>query len=581
MIDFTECEEPISDDTEDNLYEMEDRSRKTKRRRTEGDEPSSATRHHTQTLTQLEFFSDPSDERQNQSSNNEFAQDWNVRLSSDIASAAAGNPTIHRSDIPKTPVRSRRYEVLSSQSPATPFSTRGRLSERRFPLAERSINLPVNASPIHASSARKLPKLEIEDNYDFVEDSQERVPSTPAKDTSTAKVSAVSEPYVKIEPSQKRIKVEIEDSEEERDDELEIYNDDFGLGTQVEVGAIPNASELSSSPGLSHVRKEVPQPENQSQPLNNQRQCVSAEDIELMAQRSDKSDIIISIHPNHIFDIINRTKDHEFRTYQIPNQVKRMWIYETAPSSSIKYMASISAAKEPGQISDLRGLGNEEFNARQRGNHYAYEIFQVYELSDPLSLGTLKAKGWIKGPPQKYAYVQPAVLDRLLSNLECSLFKAPPEQSTVQPSVPPNDAQGAETQLQRPVVQSTQTLSSPNRPDHPRLSQATTVALTEASSPPPRPQTAQGQTPARSNWTAALDSVVIPDTPSHQRASSIPHALPPLKMTQQGEQAQDTLVPLPFASSQLLTRSQMLPDSLINDDLPPPPLFVEDSDLEE
>src|SRR5580700_10719599 len=54
MIDFAECEEPISDEAEGNLYNTEDRNKHRKRRRTGNYELSSATKHYTQTLTQLD-----------------------------------------------------------------------------------------------------------------------------------------------------------------------------------------------------------------------------------------------------------------------------------------------------------------------------------------------------------------------------------------------------------------------------------------------------------------------------------------------------------------------------------------------
>jgi hypothetical protein len=574
MIDFAECEEPISDEAEGDLYNMGDRNRNPKRRRTEGYQLSSTTRHYTQTLTQLDFFSDPSEELQNRSGNNEITRNRKVRSSADIADTTAGNPTTEHRRTPKTPLKPRRYEVPSSQSPATPFSAR-RSFERTLPLAKENTNLLIYASPIRGHRAQELPELDIESKYGIVEDSQERIPSTPAKDFGTAKPLVVPEPCVKIEPPQKQIKLEIEDSEEEIDDEPDIYNNDSGSEARAEAKTLSPTPKPQTLPTSSHI--EVTQQEIHGRSPSDQRQHVSTEDIELLRERSSKSDIIISIHPKYVADIVGRTKDHEFRTYMIPNQVKRMWIYETAPSSSIKYMASISAAKKPGQISNLRGMGNREFNAGGVEYYYAYEIFQVYSLADPLPLTTLKAKGWIKGPPQKYLYVQPMVLDRLLSNLEYTLFRDPLEQPEIQVCVPPNDA---ESQLQSTTTKSAQP-PSPITPNHSQLSRASTTPLTHASSLPPRPQTTGSQTLVKSERTTRIDTAVVLDTPSRKRPSSVPYALPPQQVTRDDSQAQDMPVPLPFASSQLLTSSQMLPDSLINDELPPPPLFIEDSDFEE
>jgi predicted transcriptional regulator len=38
-----------------------------------------------------------------------------------------------------------------------------------------------------------------------------------------------------------------------------------------------------------------------------------------------KEDILISIKPMYMGYIIDRTKNHEFRKYLIPNHVRRMW----------------------------------------------------------------------------------------------------------------------------------------------------------------------------------------------------------------------------------------------------------------
>jgi predicted transcriptional regulator len=578
MIDFAECVEPISDESEDNLYNMRDRNGNSKRRRTGNYEPSS-TRHYTQTLTQLDFFSDPSDELRDGSGNNKFTRNQRVCSSAEIAGATAGNPATEHRNAPKTPLKSRQYEVPSSQSPATPLSTQGRLFEPTLPLAERNTNSLIDASPIRGRIGQELPVPDAENKYGIVEDSQERIPSTPAKEFVTAKPLAVPEPCVKIEPSQKRIKLEIVDSEEETDDEPGVYNNDFTPEAQAKAKTPPSTPKPQMLPISSRI--EAIEQEIQSRSLNDWRQRVSIDDIELLGERSDKSDIIISIHPKYVADIVSRAKDHEFRTYMIPNQVKRMWIYETAPSSSIKYMASISTAKKPGQISDLRGIGNREFNMGGLGYHYAYEIFQVYTLTDPLPLATLKAKGWIKGPPQKYLYVQPTILDRLLSNLEYSLFGGPLEQSGICIGVPPNDTQEAEFQPQSTAAQLAQPHSLPAASDHPRPSQATTASISYTSSPPPGLQTVGSQTPVRSERVTLTNTAVVPDTPSHKRSSSVPYALPPQQVAGDDSQAQDMPMPLPFTSSQLLTRSQMLPDSLINDELPPPPLFIEDSDFDE
>jgi predicted transcriptional regulator len=323
---------------------------------------------------------------------------------------------------------------------------------------------------------------------------------------------------------------------------------------------------------------------------------------------SDRSDIIISIYPNHVKNIVNRTKNHEFRSWKIPDHVKRIWIYETSPVSAIKYMASIGDAKSPEEMMDLKGIGNQEFKNGEKISRYAYEILELYELADPVSLATAKANSWLGGPPQKYVYVRPAVLGELMANLKPPMFK---NHHTHSPG-PDSDSQEAEAQLQSTFLQFTQfqhpignsrIISSPigssdtkfnqaldllstqqdsyrSAPALPRMSQATTVDLTQ----PPNLHTQQllNTTTAVSEpdyISGTQQSLILESSPAHV-PSSMPK-FPPLR--DEGQNVLPDEIPLPFslASSQLLTYTQMLPASLMNDNVPPPPSFIEDSDMED
>lgn len=134
-----------------------------------------------------------------------------------------------------------------------------------------------------------------------------------------------------------------------------------------------------------------------------------------MAHEICKSDIVIAIHPKHVANIVSRVKNHEFRKYLLPAEVRRLWIYETRPASSVKYVATISAGKRPGEIRDPKGLRNDEFDQGQSESlvEYAYEILRLEALAVPISLSDLKENGWLNGPPQKYCYVKPSMRQAL------------------------------------------------------------------------------------------------------------------------------------------------------------------------
>ncbi|CAI4217731.1 unnamed protein product [Parascedosporium putredinis] len=154
--------------------------------------------------------------------------------------------------------------------------------------------------------------------------------------------------------------------------------------------------------------------------MNSQR--VDLAIIRAMPPPTDRSDIFISIHPQHVQKIVNGTKDHEFRTWKIPSTVSRIWIYVTKPESMLRYMACIGPAKVPGEIVNERGIGNAEFNKKAGKPGFAYEIEELYELNNPVPLKRMKDNGWVDAAPQKYAFVPPVVVSQLQANLRCQLL---------------------------------------------------------------------------------------------------------------------------------------------------------------
>lgn len=215
-----------------------------------------------------------------------------------------------------------------------------------------------------------------------VRSSQEQVPDTPV--------------------SSRRVRIEVP----EHSKEDSIHED------------TPVTSPYHPSSSQAHGRATPAKSQYYSQGLESQR--VPLEIIRSMAPQTDRSDIIISIHPGPAEQIANGHKTHEFRNYKLPPQVSRIWIYITAPVSELRYMATVGPAQEPGQIPN-NNAENESFNAG-RGLQFAHELLQVYQLNNPVPLATIKERGFMKTPPQKYQYIPPAIVGELLGNLRCALF---------------------------------------------------------------------------------------------------------------------------------------------------------------
>lgn len=127
--------------------------------------------------------------------------------------------------------------------------------------------------------------------------------------------------------------------------------------------------------------------------------------------RAGRTDIFMSIKPEHINNIATCAKNHEYRRYILPSSVRRIWFYTTAPFSRVEYVARISRCKIPGEVPEDGGIGNEDFNAGRKLSEYGYEILDLWKLKQPINLKLAISKGYMKGPPQKYCWVPLSLLE--------------------------------------------------------------------------------------------------------------------------------------------------------------------------
>ncbi|KAI0515012.1 hypothetical protein F5B22DRAFT_212655 [Xylaria bambusicola] len=331
-----------------------------------------------------------------------------------------------------------------------------------------------------------------------------------------------------------------------------------------------------------------------TQGLESQR--LPLESIRALGPQTPHSDIMVSLHPEHIARIVDQTKNHEFRVWKIPQQVSRIWIYITRPKSQLQYMCLFSEPKTPGEIEDEGGVGNVEFNQGKMAAKFAYEILQVYELNNPVSLDEMKRKGWVAGPPQKYTYIPPAVVGELTANLRCALFG---EASQLEDANHEDlsESQELKAQLQSDADYSTQQHSE------------STNEVIPASQSPHKNGGANSEAvvdeqgfvrPALSRVRSTSSNHESPSLPSQKHRNSIR----PSQATTVSQVSSSPLIspgklgarPVPVSSetvgssptlfrrthsslrsSQFLTPSQMLPESLLNADIHEPPPIVWDS----
>lgn len=330
-----------------------------------------------------------------------------------------------------------------------------------------------------------------------------------------------------------------------------------------------------------------------TQGLESQR--VPLDSIRALGPQTPHSDIMVSLHPEHIARIVDRTKNHEFRAWKIPQEVSRIWVYITRPESELRYMCLFSEPKTPGEIEDEKGIGNLEFNQGKKAAKFAYEILQVYELNNPVSLEEMKKKGWVAGAPQKYTYIPPAVVGELTANLRCALFD---ENTQAEDSLPEpiSESDELKAQLQRDADYSTQHYSEGTdeivpASQTPRKVRASPEVIPdeEIFAKPARagarqssPNHSSPSLPAQRqpNFVRASQATTVSQVSSSPAVSPRkPGAGPVLISSQSGGSSPRVLRRMhsSLRSSQFATRSQLIPDSLLNQEIQEPPPIIWDS----
>ena len=116
-----------------------------------------------------------------------------------------------------------------------------------------------------------------------------------------------------------------------------------------------------------------------------------------------KKGIFISIKPEFTKKIEIGEKNYECRKYVPKEEFNKLYVYETVPTCSLKYVLTIDKIIEyPNKISE-KGYGNDDFNNGLKKSKFAYHILKVEKLDNPISLKNLKNKFGFTAP-QSYAY---------------------------------------------------------------------------------------------------------------------------------------------------------------------------------
>ncbi|KAJ2986706.1 hypothetical protein NUW58_g4900 [Xylaria curta] len=364
------------------------------------------------------------------------------------------------------------------------------------------------------------------------------------------------------------------------------------LASAVEQTVDSAASEQDEN---DDIADDLPPSQNYLYTQGLESQRLPLDSIHALGPQTPRSDIMVSLHPEHIARIVDRTKNHEFRAWKIPEQVSRIWVYITRPESHLKYMCIFGEPKTPGEIQDDKGIGNVDFNQGKKTAKFAYEVLQVYELNNPVSLDEMKRKGWVSGAPQKYTYIPPAVVGELTANLRCALFDETSQSEDIRRQGV-SESQELKAQLQSDADYSTQHYSETTdeiipASQSPRKSSGTSETVTDTSNfvrppltrirsissnhgSPSLPNQRQGGIARPSQATTVSQ---VSSSPVISPGKSSRHPIPLSSETVGSSPTVVRRTNSSLRSSQFPTRSQMLPDSLLDGDFHEPPPIVWDS----
>jgi hypothetical protein len=114
------------------------------------------------------------------------------------------------------------------------------------------------------------------------------------------------------------------------------------------------------------------------------------------------TDIVLYIKPEHMDRIANGTKNHDYRKYELPSTIKRIWFHENLPTDAITFMAVTASAKRPGEVKDPTGIGNDDFDKGLKESKFGYPILELYQFSNPLTRKILRGRYGLIPPLMHY-----------------------------------------------------------------------------------------------------------------------------------------------------------------------------------
>lgn len=120
--------------------------------------------------------------------------------------------------------------------------------------------------------------------------------------------------------------------------------------------------------------------------------------------------ILISIHPNHVDNIINKIKRYEYRTRVAKDDIESIIVYSTYPKMKVVAEVKIEGilSETPDVLWDMTsessGIDKKYFDEyfKNRKKAYAYQLGEVIVFKEPKELSDFG----VNHAPQSYVYIR-------------------------------------------------------------------------------------------------------------------------------------------------------------------------------
>ncbi|CEJ94224.1 hypothetical protein VHEMI09769 [[Torrubiella] hemipterigena] len=318
----------------------------------------------------------------------------------------------------------------------------------------------------------------------------------------------------------------------------------------------------------------------QGLPLESQRVAVSI--LHTFSPTSPRSDILLPLQDNAFNDLLGGFTLSISLPFKIPDSVARAWLFN---SKTTRYVADITtrpASPDP-------------------AGTWVYNVDQIYELNNPTSEDDMRAEDWIYGQIGRYVYFPPAVVSQLLYNLRHPVFST--EDAGVMQS---SNVSTPRPDRVKSLVEAISEIKSAAG-GHAANSEAIQSTLEDGNAVPgSQSGGAVETTPSVVPASDVQSSTIHPNASQTSTSSQLstldvltcPEPLPSQDgEVQEGAHSSDSVrflnhsssIAVPFsilgssmpldASYQLLTKSQMLPDSLLRDDQTMPDEIWDSDDI--